>query len=135
MSLESTREVMTKWLNAGHSDVSALADDVVLTIMRTGEEYQGPEAVRQMLDHLYHTAFDATGETTNTVFADGQAVLEADFVGKHIGKFAGIPATGKDVRAPLCVVYDLEDDRIKRARVYFEMHSLLQQLGVEIERS
>ncbi len=51
-------------------------------------------------------------------------------MGKHIGEFAGIPATGKDVKVPLCVVYDLENDRIKRGRVYFEMPVSMRQLGV-----
>ena len=31
-----------------------------------------------------------------------------------------------------CVVYDLENDLIKRGRVYFEMPALLQQLGVVV---
>lgn len=34
------------------------------------------------------------------------------------------------VRVPLCVVYDLERDKIKRGRVYIEMPVLLEQLGV-----
>ena len=84
----------------------------------------------QMLQYFYHIAFDATAETKNLFVADGKAVFEADFIGKHIGEFAGIPATGKDVNVPLCVVYDLENDRIRRGRVYFEMPALMVQLGV-----
>ena len=61
---------------------------------------------------------------------DQKAIAEWDFIGRHIGEFAGIPATGKDVRVPLCVAYDLENDQIKRGRFYFEMPALLQQLGV-----
>lgn len=132
MSVESTREVVMKYMDSHHSDVSMMADDVVFTIMATGQEHQGPDGVLQMLNYFYRLAFDATAETTNLVFADGQAVAEADFVGKHIGEFAGIPATGKEVRVPLCVVYDLEDDLIKRGRVYFEMPVLMQQLGVQM---
>ena len=49
-------------------------------------------------------------------------------MGTHIGEFAGIPATGRRVRVPLCVIYDLEADRIKRARVYLEMPVLMRQL-------
>ena len=130
MSVESTREVVTKYLNSKHSDVSMMADDVVFTHMATGQEHHGPAAVLQMLNYLYHIAFDADAETRNTIFADGKAVLEADFVGKHIGEFAGIPATNKQVRVPLCVVYEIENDKIQRGRVYFEMPILLQQLGV-----
>ncbi len=130
MSVDSTREVVTKFLNSKHSDVSMMADDVVFTSMGTGQEHRGPEGVLQMLNYVYHVAFDADAEIKNTIFADGKAVLEADFVGKHIAEFAGIPATNKQVRVPLCVVYDIENDKIKRGRVYFEMPVLLQQLGV-----
>jgi predicted ester cyclase len=58
--------------------------------------------------------------------ADGVAF----FAEQPFGEFAGIPATGKNVSVPLCVVYDLENDQIKRGRVYFEMPALMQQLGV-----
>jgi len=107
-----------------------MSKDVVFTNMATGEEHRGPDGVLQMLNYIYHIAFDADAESKNTIFADGKAVFEADFIGKHIGEFAGIPATNKQVRVPLCVVYDLENDLIKRGRVYFEMPVLLQQLGV-----
>ena len=128
MSVESTRKVITKYLETKHSDVSMMAKDVVFTHMATGEEHRGPEGVLKMLNYMYHTAFDADAEIKNTFFADGKAVLEADFVGKHIGEFAGIPATNKRVRVPLCVVYDVENDQIKQARVYIEMPVLLKQL-------
>lgn len=130
MSVESTREVVTKYLNSQHSDVSMMAADVVFTNMATGQEHHGPEGVLELLNYFYRIAFDADAEVKNTIFADGKAVLEAHFVGKHIGEFAGIPATNKQVRVPLCVVYDLQNDQIKRGRVYFEMPVLLQQLGV-----
>ncbi len=131
MSVESTRKVMQGYWS-GHADASAMADDVVFTMMATGEETRGPEAVFQMLHYFYNVAFDAKAENKNQIVADGQAVWEGDVVGKHIGEFASIPATGKDFRVPLCVVYDLENDQVKRARIYFEIPVLLQQLGVQM---
>lgn len=133
MSIESTSEVMTKYLNSNHSDIRLMSEDVVFTIMSTGQEHRGRDGVLQMLNYFYHIAFDATAETYNFIFADGKAVVEGDFVGKHIGEFAGISATNEQVRVPLCVVYDLEADLIKRGRVYFEMPALLRQLGVAVE--
>ncbi len=131
MSVESTREVVTRYLDSEHSDTSVLADDVVFTTMATGEEYRGPEAVSEMLNYSYHVSFDAHAERRNLVIDDGVGVLDGYFVGEHIAEFAGIPATNKHVRVPLCVVYELENDKIKRGRVYFEMPALFQQLGVE----
>jgi steroid delta-isomerase-like uncharacterized protein len=130
MSLESTRKIMTSYYESEHSDVSMMAEDVVFTIMATGQEHREPEGVMQMLQYFYRIAFEATAEARNLIFTDGQAVWEGDFIGRHVGEFAGIPATGKDVRVPLCMVYDLENDQIKRARVYFEMPVLMAQLGV-----
>lgn len=127
---ESTRETVRKYWDSGHSDVSMMAADVVFTVMATGEESQGPEAVLGLLNYFYHGAFDARGDIRNEIIAAGKATWEGYFVGRHIGEFAGIPATGRDVNVPLCVVYDLEDDQIKRARVYLEMPVLMAQLGV-----
>ena len=131
MSVESTREVMMKYLHSEHADLSMMADDVVFTIMGTGEEYKTPDGVMKMLDYFYNVAFDAYAEPISEIYGEGKAVYEGTFIGKHIGEFAGIPATNKEVHVPLCVVYDLENNQIKRGRVYFEMPVLLKQLGVE----
>jgi steroid delta-isomerase-like uncharacterized protein len=130
MSVESTRDAITRYLAEEHSGTSAFADDVTFTIMGTGQEHHGLEGVLQMLHYFYKYAFDATTELRQLVIEDQKAIGEWDFIGKHIGEFAGIPATGKDVRVPLCVSYELENDMIKHARVYFEMPVLFQQLGV-----
>jgi steroid delta-isomerase-like uncharacterized protein len=121
-----------RYFNSEHGDVSMMADDVVFTIMATGQQHRGRDGVMGMLNYFYHVAFDATAETHLTLFGEQNALVEGDFVGKHIGEFAGIPATGKDVRVPICVVYDLANDQISRGRVYFEMPALLQQLGVSM---
>jgi steroid delta-isomerase-like uncharacterized protein len=132
MSVQRTSEVMRKYWDSGHTDASMMADDVVFTMMATGDETRGPEAVLQMLHWFYHVAFYARAETTSKIVTDGQAVIEADVVGRHIGEFAGVPATGKEFRVPPCVVYDMEDDQIKGARIYFEVPALMAQLGVQM---
>jgi steroid delta-isomerase-like uncharacterized protein len=130
MSVESTQATMMRYFNSEHGDVSMMAEDAVFTIMATGQEHRGREGVMGMLTYFYHVAFDATATTRTVIFGEQNAMIEGEFVGKHIGEFAGIPATGKNVSVPICVVYDLEDDQIKRGRVYFEMPALMQQLGV-----
>jgi len=132
MSVDSTRETMQRYFSSEHGDASMMAEDVVFTVMATGQENHGREGVLGMLNYFYHVAFDATFVPRLVLFGDSNAMTEGDFVGKHTGEFAGIPATGKDVRVPLCVVYDLEHDLIKHGRVYFEMPALLQQLGVPL---
>ena len=129
MSVQRTRDAVERYLNSAHTDLSMMADDVVFTTMATGDEHRGVEGVKRMLRHVYHEAFEAKAETRNRIYAENNAVLEGDFVGKHIGTFAGIEATGRQVRVPLCVVYDLQDGRIVRGRVYLEVPVMMQQLG------
>ena len=131
MTVERTRAAMERYLNSAHGDLSMMSEDVVFTTMATGDEHRGIEAVRRMLDHVYHEAFEATAETRTRIYADDHAVLEADFVGTHKGTFAGVPATGRRVRVPLCVVYDLKDGLITRGRVYLEIPAMLRQLGAK----
>jgi steroid delta-isomerase-like uncharacterized protein len=128
MSLEGTREVVTAYLQ-DHGNLSYLAEDAVFTDMGTGQEYRGRDAIVQSLEYFYHQAFEARAEVHSTVVADGHATAEGEFVGRHIGDFAGIPATGREVRVPICVAYDVEGDKIKRARIYLLANVLLQQLG------
>ncbi len=131
MSEETTRKVMNRYWKSGHGDVSSLADDATFTLLATGDTARGRQAVKQMLDDTYHRAFEARGRARNTLVFDGHAVWEGHFVGKHTGQFAGIAPTGKKVCVPLCIVYDLEDDKIEKARIYLEMPVLLKQLGVQ----
>ena len=129
MSIETNRKIMSRYLDSNHSDLSMMAEDVVFTNMASGEKHNGPEAVTQMLKFIYHVAFDAHAETKNLIINETNAVFEVDFVGKHIGEFAGIQPTNKSVKVPLCVVYDIENEKIKNARIYFEGPALMAQLN------
>ena len=130
MSVESTRKVLEAYFAADHDDTSMMADDIVFTDMASGVESRTPEGIVAMLHWFYHVAFEATAETSQLIFTDGHAVWEGIVAGKHIGEFAGIPATHKEFRAPICVSYDVEDDKLKRGRIYFSVASFMAQVGV-----
>ena len=128
MSVENTRKVIMAYFEAG-PNVANVAEDAVYTMMATGEEYKGPEAIAQMQQRFYNESFDATARRTNLVVGENGAVLEARVVGAHTGEYAGVPATGKQIDVPLVVVYDIEGDFITRGRVYFEVPVFLRQVG------
>ena len=110
-------------------DTSYVAENTVFINMTTGEEVKGRQAVADMLHYIYHVAFDAKAIVINTVITEKNALLEASFVGKHIGEFAGISATGKEVYVPLCVTYDLNSEGlIEKARIYMLADVMIKQL-------
>jgi predicted ester cyclase len=109
-------------------DVKYVAEDAVFKNMGTGEETKGREAIAGMLQYIYHVAFDAKAEIKNTVITADKALIEADFKGRHIGEFAGMQPTNKEVNVPLCVTYDLEGGLIKQARIYMLADVMMRQL-------
>ena len=110
-------------------DVKYVAEDAVYTNMSTGEVYKGREEVGAMLNFMYHVAFDAKADITNTIITEKKAMFEGIFKGRHIGEIAGVPATNKEVNIPLCVCYDLEDGLIKEGRIYFLGDAMAKQLS------
>jgi steroid delta-isomerase-like uncharacterized protein len=110
-------------------DVKYLAEDPLFINMATGEETRGKEAVAEMLHFIYHVAFDARAVIKNKVITGKHAVLEFTITGRHIGEFAGVPATNREIAVPCTVFYDLHHGSIKTARVYMMLNVLMQQIS------
>lgn len=128
MGSKETKEVLERYLN-GH-DPDAVAPDAEFTVMGTGQQARGRVEIEGLLEFFYHRAFQATAEMKNLVIDGDRAVLEADFVGRHVGDFGDLRASGKSVRVPLCVAYELRQGKIQTAHIYFETDSLRKQIGV-----
>ncbi len=133
MSVESTREVMMRYLEA--HDEHMLDQHAVFTIMGTGNAAQGREAIGQLLYSFCHGFFEAQYELKDLLIAESQACFEAELVGRQVREFAGISPTGKEIRVPFCVVYELAHGRITRGRIYFGTDALRQQDGTAGTRS
>jgi len=127
MSIDGNREALLGYLE-GHVAMR-LAEDAVFTDMSSGQVWRGRDEIGGMLDAMYHRLFDAHAETKNLIIDDAHAVLEADFVGRHIGDFAGVPATNKEVNVPLAVIYDFRDGQIAAGRVFWTVPVFLAQVG------
>jgi predicted ester cyclase len=125
-ALELTQKNMRDYLRT--HDARYVTEDAVFINKATGERIEGREAIGQMLNYFYHIAFDAHAETTNVLVTEEKALAEGLFMGKHIGEFAGIPATRKIVTVPLCVSYTMENGLIKEARIYMMNDVLMKQL-------
>ena len=130
--MSTERQVMQDYLDAlvKRADYPAyFTDDAVATFVGTEQRASGRDAAGQLIRYVHQEAFDARPELKNLLTDDGKAAIEADFVGTHTGEFAGIPATGRDVRVPYSVVYDLRGDKISALRIYFPMSLLIEQIS------
>jgi steroid delta-isomerase-like uncharacterized protein len=126
------RQVMQEYLDAlvNRADFPAhFTDDVVATFEGSDQRADGRDAAAQLIRYVHENAFDARMELKNLFTDEGKAAIEADFAGTHTGEFAGIPPTGRKIRVPYSVIYDLRGDRISALRIYFPMSLLIEQLS------
>lgn len=126
--LTRTQQNMLDYFNT--HDVKYVAEDGIFRHLGTGATYRGRAEIGAMLHYLYHVAFDAHAEPNSYIITEDKASVEGLFKGRHIGEFAGIPPTQKEVSVPLAVTYDLKDGLIQEARIFMLTEVLMQQLGV-----
>ena len=132
MSTEQVRETMQSYAEAllARGDYGRFfAEEIRFEVVGTGQQAQGAESVEQAIRFLHEVAFDARPEIANVLVDDNAAAAEATFVGRHIGEFAGIGATGRAVRVPYAVFYELDAGTITALRLYMPMDQLLAQIG------
>jgi predicted ester cyclase len=132
MSVEDTRRTMEAYIEdlvGGGLYKRHFADDVVVALVGTDQGAEGSDAAEAWINYLHRQAFEARPELKNMIIGDDRAAVEVDFVGKHVGEFGGSAATGREVRVPYSVVYDLEGEKIKALRIYMPMDVLLEQIG------
>lgn len=125
---EKTINAYLQALTAGGDFASFFADDVVWTTMENGDQIRGRQEVAGYIEALHSQVFEASPELVNVATGDGFAILEAVFVGTHIGDFGDLPATGATVRLPYCVGYTVADQKITELRAYLSVTALQQQV-------
>jgi hypothetical protein len=124
-SVERTRATLEAyWQN---HDPKYVAEDAVFIMMPTGEEIRGRAAIASHLEEFYG-ALSAHAERVNAIFSENTGLLEAMVVGTHNHDFAGVAASGRPVKVPLAVSYEMEGGLIKRARIYLMFNVLMAQI-------
>jgi steroid delta-isomerase-like uncharacterized protein len=132
MPVNNTSMTMRSYIDAliARADFATyLDDDVTCEIVGTTVTARGRQAVHDLIAWLHTQAFDATAKVKTLIAHEGQAALEAEFIGTHTGDFLGMAATGKPVSVPYCVVYDVPADKITALRIYMSMELFSRQLG------
>lgn len=118
MSAQQNLQIVKDYL-AGRGP-ELMAEDATFDDLGRAETIHGREAIAALFRHYYDEAFPvASAEYRNWIADDHCVVLEFTFRGVNTGTFHGRPPTGKNVEAPMCVIYDVEDGLIRRARLYY----------------
>jgi steroid delta-isomerase-like uncharacterized protein len=95
-----------------------------------GEPSDGEVAVRELLQGLMAGFPDLHAETVRLRHMDDGVLVEGFIMGTHDGEWAGIPPSGNRVNFPVVGIFEFDGDRLLCEKVFFDMATVLTQMGV-----
>ncbi len=138
--LEVTRENLDAFNSGDWSRFGeGLAEDSVYDEIATERRVEGREAILEVNEEWKKAFPDARG-TLNAELVSGDTVVEEiTWEGTHSGPLGSpqgeIPASNRRISVRAVQVHELEGDRIKTTRHYFDLMGLLQQIGAVPEQT
>jgi steroid delta-isomerase-like uncharacterized protein len=96
-----------------------------------GDHRAGLEGVRSYYAELMRALPDLAIEVQHWHAAAEALVVEVIIRGTHLGPWRGLPATGRQMKLPLCGIYTFDaNDRLAGERIYYDRGAVLNQLGL-----
>jgi steroid delta-isomerase-like uncharacterized protein len=99
-------------------------------LVATGMVFDGEDEVRE----YYRLTREAFPDQRNAVRAlhhgDDAVVVEFDLMGTHRGPLLGFEPTGNTFTCRMVAVFEFEHDRVVCERAYYDLGTILGQLGL-----
>lgn len=109
--------------------VATFATDAVLEPKPTGREFIGSDEIRAFYQELFGGFPDLTPRLIHR-YHDGTAVIdELVFTGTHNGPFMGVAASGRTVEVAASVAYEVHERLLVREAAYWDIATMLVQMG------
>ena len=105
-------------------------DDVVYKDVTMGVVNRGIAELRAFGEGFFSGFPDVTFELQSAFVNGTRGGAEWVMRGTHTGSLPGMPATGKRVEVRGASIFDFMGDRIRRCSDYWDMATLLKQLGL-----
>lgn len=113
---------------------AAVAPGFVYDEVATQRKVQGIEDVLAVWRGWAAAIPDSKATFHSAVASGNTMILEVTWRGTHTGPLqtpsGEIPPTGKPIEIRSCQVVEIADERVQAMRQYFDMMTLMQQLGV-----
>jgi steroid delta-isomerase-like uncharacterized protein len=115
--------------------IATLAEQCVYDELATQRHVEGLDAVLEANRDWKEAFPDVRGEVSRAIADNGAVTLEITWEGTHSGPLrmptGDIPPSNRHVVIRAVEVFDVEGEKIREAHHYFDLMSLLQQLGAK----
>jgi steroid delta-isomerase-like uncharacterized protein len=109
--------------------LATLCAQPVYTVMASGAEFRGREAVAGFYRGLFAAMPDATFDLVRAFVSEDGVMEESLLRGTPIAPWNGLPPTGRAIALPLVIVFPMKDGEIQGERLYFDMDTARRQLA------
>ena len=113
--------------------VAPLAADSVYNELGTQRSLKGPDEIVKALQGWKQAMPDVKGTIMNSFVAGNTVTLEITWNGTQTGPMetpgGTIPPSGKSQTTPSAWVLEFEGEKVKQSRHYFDMVTMLTQIG------
>jgi steroid delta-isomerase-like uncharacterized protein len=99
-------------------------------LIGTGDVYDGEEEVMGYFREGRAAFPDQRNELIALHHADDAVIAEFWLRGTHEGSYRGLPATGRAFECRMTAFFLFEEDRLVCERVYFDVGTIMRQLGI-----
>ena len=110
--------------------LSLVTEDCIYEDVATGTLTHGKTELEQLYHGAHDVFLDYKIELTSHFVAGNRAGAEWVKTGTHQGDLPGLPATNKPYILQGASTFDVQNNQVKRCSDYFDMTTLLKQLGV-----
>lgn len=112
-----------------------LDDDLEVVEVATGETFRGPQGLLSEYEKWAGALSDGWIDVMNVVESGEWVAMETVVRGTHDGDFptpdGSIPPTGRQLEFEMCTVARIKDGKEILERHYFDVDSMMRQLGAE----
>jgi steroid delta-isomerase-like uncharacterized protein len=113
---------------------ASVAPGVLYDELATHRNVKGVDQFVAVLQGWAKAFPDSKPTYQNAIASGTTVVLELTWHGTHTGPLqtpeGSVAATGKPIKVPACMVVETGDGKVKSIRHYFDMATLMQQLGI-----
>jgi steroid delta-isomerase-like uncharacterized protein len=131
LDLYNSHQSDPAWLD---KSVAALAADATITDIPTGRTLPGADGLKQLTLFFAEGFPGSSVEMTNAFATEDQTVVEFTGRGTNTGPLhlptGDIPATGRYSELRFCEVIQIRNGKIVSLHVYYDLMTLLRQLGL-----
>lgn len=124
------RDWASAWANR-HSDrlIALFADDGMLEDVALQVVSRGRLAIQTFVNGIFDAVPDLALHLTDDFASGTFAAAEWIMSGTLSGSLLGLPATGKSFSIRGAAIFELQDGKIARSSIYWDMSTLVRQLG------